>query len=522
MALNTVEQLFIKRWKRLDFTHWNEMDVREEFIAPLLVILGYSKDSMHDVLREQSLTLSEPYHSVGRTRVTIDYVPTIRMRHFWIIEAKSGQPRAMNFPNLLQAHLYAIHPEVQARFIVLTNGWEIRLYDALTVRSWDDADHVCTQDDCETTFEQLKEMIGAQNMLHYIRRKTLQAVRDSFAAEIDEHQVTSFQSEIHRIIQEGKHVVRNNTRALQVSAWREAEAQELSRLKTADFSTLLVEMDIPINGRLLAANEYARRIIESSDETLRSKLVDKLVMMYRGRPHAIFRVSSVFVLIRLLQEDIEVPPSIYTSGVKEALRELVTGNCTYWEHHQLANALCHLENTVLRLAKKLALHLAMDQITQFVTDLTKTLSTEDLLRNRPTVSRYMVPIVHWISELLWRSLCSSSSADEIWNGIWLYETIEVMIDQQPHKDYPDGDSDLLFFEYYGRMIDMLRLGTWDVLHRNIDLLRRVRIEESVIEFASLSREEVVAGIPRTKTRPMDWVPEQQLLAKVNALVQRTR
>ena len=93
--LNALEKMFVERWRSLDFTAWNESDVREGFITPLLHILGYAKDTMRDILREKTLTLSEAYHRIGRKRVDIDYVPTVRLRRYWVIEVKPGNTKQM-------------------------------------------------------------------------------------------------------------------------------------------------------------------------------------------------------------------------------------------------------------------------------------------------------------------------------------------------------------------------------------------------------------------------------------------
>lgn len=61
MELNENDIQFIKYWENQDFTNWNEMDVREDFIAPLLNILGYSKRTINSVIREKSISLSTPY-----------------------------------------------------------------------------------------------------------------------------------------------------------------------------------------------------------------------------------------------------------------------------------------------------------------------------------------------------------------------------------------------------------------------------------------------------------------------------
>jgi hypothetical protein len=113
-ALTIPERGLLARWQSIDFTDWNEAAVREGFIIDLLHTLGYRKGTSYDLEMEKSLKLAHPYHRIGRKKVDVDYAPSIRKRHFWIVEAKPGKPVEMKVGDLLQAHLYAVHPEVQA------------------------------------------------------------------------------------------------------------------------------------------------------------------------------------------------------------------------------------------------------------------------------------------------------------------------------------------------------------------------------------------------------------------------
>lgn len=78
------ERDFITYWKNTDFSEYNEMDVREEFISQLLHLLGYSKNTVNNIIREKTLQLTQPFQRVGRKRIQIDYAPTIRLKSFWI------------------------------------------------------------------------------------------------------------------------------------------------------------------------------------------------------------------------------------------------------------------------------------------------------------------------------------------------------------------------------------------------------------------------------------------------------
>ncbi|MEH7276613.1 hypothetical protein, partial [Neobacillus vireti] len=305
---------FIKYWESLDFKEWNEMDVREEFIAPLLKCLGYGKGTINNVIREKTLNLNNPYHRVGRKKVQIDYIPTIRLKSFWIIEAKPGNKREMEMGDLLQAHLYAIHPEIQARFIVLINGWEIRIYDALNIRDWDDYLLCCTKENMKDTFDTLIQMIGSKQMLRFARQQILKQLEDSFAVELDKQELNAFFSEINSRRYGLDKRVQDNARDFQRTEWKKKNEAIDEYFRKLPIDQLLINMDIPTNGTLRTSLEYLSRIIAAEEEE-RAKLVDNLAMRWRGRPHSIFRVNCLNILIGLLKNNIDIKHSIYQRGV---------------------------------------------------------------------------------------------------------------------------------------------------------------------------------------------------------------
>jgi hypothetical protein len=61
-----------------------------------------------------------------------DYVPTIRKKMFWIVEAKSPKNATYPFDTkyLVQGLQYCIHPEIQAKYLLVTNGLHSAVYDA--------------------------------------------------------------------------------------------------------------------------------------------------------------------------------------------------------------------------------------------------------------------------------------------------------------------------------------------------------------------------------------------------------
>ncbi len=116
-----------------DIGAFNETDVREEIISPLLRHLGYRAQSSANIVREQSLRYPRAF--LGRKnplrdpplRGRADYILEVQGPIRWTIEAKP--PTApISLDDIDQAYTYACHPEVRAVLFAIVNGTELRVY----------------------------------------------------------------------------------------------------------------------------------------------------------------------------------------------------------------------------------------------------------------------------------------------------------------------------------------------------------------------------------------------------------
>ncbi|NVM29200.1 MAG: hypothetical protein HWN65_10185 [Candidatus Helarchaeota archaeon] len=503
--MNDTEKFFLQEWQKKDFSDWNESDIREEFITPLLRILGYARDTVYEIIREKSLKLKNPFQRVGRKRIKIDYIPQVRLKRFWIIEAKPGTLKEMEFGDLLQTYLYATHPEVRGRFIVLINGWSIRIYETESFEKWEDTLHICNQDNCFQTFEKLLKILKADSLLDFHRSRLLDTIKENFSIEIDEKKLAYFRRDVGDLLLKMKKIVKKNAIKVTTNEIRTIMEQEKKDLRKMNPKQLLVNMNIPTYPFLPPADEFFERI-RSSNTKDQKELLDQLIGYYRGKPHAILRIQALHVLARCLEEKVEPGSGRLLTNIKDMFKDLVLSNISYWNTNELSFALCHLDNTTLRFAKKLAFILYMSPLTEVVVELKKQLSVEDRLKESPSVAKYMIPKIGKWGEILWRDFFGAVSADDIWEGIWLIEYAESLIATIPVSEYPDGNSDLLFFEFYGKQFDMLCYGTNDVLKRHLKGLSSINLSQEVQDFAALEHGEIYKQIPLPKRPPEDWKP----------------
>ena len=128
-----MSKLYIDCSTMMNFLNFNEADIRETVIAPLIQELGYRSGTEHGVRRE--LSLRYPKFFIGRKAPSND--PALRGRADyildaggvvrWVIEAKPPTC-VFDIDDLEQAWTYASHPEVRAVYFVLCNGKHFQVY----------------------------------------------------------------------------------------------------------------------------------------------------------------------------------------------------------------------------------------------------------------------------------------------------------------------------------------------------------------------------------------------------------
>ena len=113
---------------------FKEDSVREEIIAPLLKILGYSAFN-EDFCILRSPRLAHPFTQYGTARYRLelipDYVVRVKGKNAFIVEAKAPNENILLGRNVEQAYSYAINREIQAKRFVLCNGREISIFDVM-------------------------------------------------------------------------------------------------------------------------------------------------------------------------------------------------------------------------------------------------------------------------------------------------------------------------------------------------------------------------------------------------------
>jgi hypothetical protein len=450
---------FVSQWKTLRIlAEQPEQAIREQILAPMLVMLGYGLRTVNDILYEHVEPLPDEYRMVGSRRIKVDYIPTLRLQRFWIMEAKkpgSLSNTAANKTALLQAHFYATYPTINARYIVLADGEQLRVYDARST-SLDEARLVVMRETAETNFGEFYALFAARHLLDAVRRDVLSDLERVLSKEIDVNAPRAFASAMAEVTQRVTPIINENVRQLIVTHHQTKVASRVSYLQAADLRTVLAVMGHPTEVGFDTSNELARRLIESNEATRRS-IAGELMIAVAG---PVRQTVRVFVMRALLL----AAASRTTTDWNQLLQfgvSLARENLTYAADNPLLNATLHFENASDRVAMKLSQHFFEETAAQAERTARKTMALEDLLKEPPSKN---VPLIFGSSGMTARlaDALRSPDPDVLLKRIRALERFEqAHLSQTP----PHLFGDQIYLASKGVEFDFLIRATVDSLYQ---------------------------------------------------------
>jgi hypothetical protein len=209
IPLTDYEKNKLEDLSRKDFSYWNESEIREYFIVPLLNLLGYGKDSEYDLSNEPSYDLNPLFLQPGRNnnkRMKIDYICSVRKSKFWIIEAKRGYKNKYGEPSIIeeqqidQAYFYSLHPSVNCPYFLITNGWNINLYQRDEIGEDLKPILSISRDNLVNKFLELDSYIGSTQIIPYLKRRILADIKNVLSAEVYLDRLDEFSDEVKSLI----------------------------------------------------------------------------------------------------------------------------------------------------------------------------------------------------------------------------------------------------------------------------------------------------------------------------------
>ncbi len=214
-----------------DFSGHDEQSIREQWIYPLLTLLGYGLGTRNRVDIPYKVTLRPPVtRAMGSTRWEIDYRPTVHGVGLWIIEAKRPSEDLFSDEHLGQAWGYATHPRVDVPFMALANGERFCVFD-LTEEAWEEPLIDMVQADLPARFAELDSVLGARRVAEYVRRRQLRHLRRALMAQLDEEALEKTLSDVAEIVAEARPAVKSNRGAILLDAFEESRAERSEQLR---------------------------------------------------------------------------------------------------------------------------------------------------------------------------------------------------------------------------------------------------------------------------------------------------
>lgn len=490
---------FISEWRKTDFSTYNETDVRENFIAPLLKLLGYGKNTVNNVLTEKSLKLNEPFQRIGRKNIRIDYIPTVRLKSFWIIEAKPGYAD-LEIGDFQQAYFYAIHPEMQVQYIVLCNGRRIDIYDINYNEEWGRPFFSIEQAECEEKFEKLISILSANSILQSIRGRIICQIQNSFEVELDIDQFSHFKKEINSVLEDVKKKIRDNEERMKIDVMEEQRRKYQRYLENADSKELIKSMKWAYRRTASLYMAYYRLIKNASPEE-RANLLKELMQVYYGRTLGEFKVECLGIYLMVVKNKLEIGNALMWVNPQKELADIIMGNLTYHRDSEMLNALAFLD----RACHKFAYHairneIFMSSLTQQICDLRKNMSKEDEIRTNPSVTIEMTRLIIAYLNILWSTLSREDSVEQIWRHAVVLNRLNEKPAQIPK--YPDNNEDLLWYESFGDNFDYLCRVSCLLLENEKELIDKMEIEKDIIEklhnCSKLNYSAVIPKMPKLK------------------------
>ena len=138
----------------------------------------------------------------------------------------------------------------------------------------------------------------------------------------------------------------------------------------------------------------------------------------------------------------------------------------------------------------------MGTIAEKVTDRKLNMAIEELVIERPTVAREMVKLINICTDYLWMYLSNENSPQNIWINIRVLDYLIQTISNVEIPKYPDGDSDLLWYDSYGDKFDYLFRVTYMFANNHKSVVNSLEIDENIKEIIFADESSAMKFIPK--------------------------
>jgi len=308
----------LKELERLDFAGKGEAFVEQKFLTPLLECLGYDKHKDYEVIRHgddgAAFELNYPPVEKGAQRVkhyNPDYRPTIRKKMFWIIEAKS--PKDVEHPfetkYLVQGLQYCIHPEIQAQYMLVSNGVVSSLFDAhgavFLEKEMYEPILEFRASELSKAWPEIYELLGVEKLRGRIEEHSKAAFDKLCMSSLDSNYPARLLSKIGASARDNAQLIARNVNRMRVEQLNENKEAWQKEMESLSAAEVLALMDDPMPGGTTQAHYFVNKSLAQGDAP--GEILSRLIRDYDRQ--SIFRKEQSFLAVcflYLLVEDAAV------------------------------------------------------------------------------------------------------------------------------------------------------------------------------------------------------------------------
>jgi hypothetical protein len=469
----------------LDFEGWNETDVREDFIKPLLNLLGYRKNTDYDINREGEHQLHKPFLMVGRQKINIDYELLVRKKQFWIIEAKSAFPREIKEQDIFQAHLYALHPEVNARYFAVINGWNIVVYDSRNIDETYQSILKIRVDDLPQKFSELNNIFGAKNIIPMLKQRVFDDIKDILSVEVMEERLQEFSLGVDSILESVRPVVRENQKNTYLRKRIESE-QKFKKIYLSSSFEELIKLGFSFPNTLEQFNliyEAFNSKFKILNNVEKSEIVTTILQVLRGRPSSCHRRNLIVLLVRLSPNNEMLSDSLSFSSIADEIKRAIKDCLTHFENQSWLRELWQLEGNLYRVYYKLTFF-SNDFFDTFFHNIVKVkkeiLEDEELVFQAPDAPRERVSFIEQIVKMIYYQCIGRNEQLLLQLNCELNEfesRLDLGFQEKINKVHPE-DKILLNYHKYNKPFDFLNSGLFQFLYEDYQIVYSLLDDES--------------------------------------------
>jgi len=299
----------LKELERLDFSGKGEAFVEQKFLTPLLECLGYDKHKDYEVIRHgddgAAFKLNYPPVEKGAQRVKYynpDYYPKIRKKMFWIIEAKS--PKDLEHPfetkYLVQGFQYCIHPEIQAQYLLVSNGLISSVFDAHGAVFLEKAMYEPILEfrasELSKIWPEIYELLGVEKLRGRIEGDLKAAYDKLCLSSLDSNYPERLLAQIGASARDNAQLIARNVNRMSFEQMKENKEAWQKEMEALSATEVLASMDDPMPGGTTQAHYFVNKSFAQGEAP--GEILSRLTRDYDRK--SIFRKEQSFLAVCFL------------------------------------------------------------------------------------------------------------------------------------------------------------------------------------------------------------------------------